>query len=365
LKILFIIDHLRSDGAQRALLLLTEGLRGRGHEPVVLSLNGSHDPELAARFRDKGVPVYLAGKRALLLGYGLTRVRWFMRSGRFDRVVTFLFVSDVLGSLLARTVGLKRWISSQRSENSDYALWRQGLARIALWRAKALVFNSRRVRDRFVRGNGWAGHKSWVIPNGVEPVPLTSEVERAETRLALGIEPDRPLIGSVGRLAEAKAYDILLQALALLPDRGTFLLLIGDGEEAERLKAQAEALGLSGRVLFAGHRSDARHLLAALDVYAQPSRFEGLPNALLEAMAAACPIVATPVGGIEELITDGVHGWLVPPEDPQALALALGAALENPAEAGRRGNAARGRAVEEFSVAAMVDRWERVLLDAD
>jgi glycosyltransferase involved in cell wall biosynthesis len=363
LKILYIIDHLRPDGTQRALLLLAEGLAARGHEQAVLSLNESHDPKLAARLRKMGVPVHLIGKRALLLLYGLAAAWRFMLRGRFDLAVTFLFVSDVLGPLLARTAGVPRLVSSQRSRNSDYGFWRRGLVRITLRQTDALVFNSRRVYEYFLERNSWAEGRCSIIQNGVRPSPTPRDEERARTRAALGIRPDQPLIGSVGRLTQAKGQDVLLQALTLMPDRDAALLLIGPGEEECRLRAQAATLGLTDRVLFTGHRRDVPGLLAALDVYVQPSRFEGMPNALLEAMAVGCPIVASAVDGIEELISDGLHGWLVPAEDAGMLALAVQAALENPAEARRRGDAARRRADDEFSVETMVNRWERVLLE--
>jgi glycosyltransferase involved in cell wall biosynthesis len=309
-----------------------------------------------------GVPVRLIGKRPLLLLYGLAAARCFMRRGRFDVAVTFLFVSDVLGPLLTRTAGVRRFISSQRNRNSDYGFWRRGLVRIALRRANALVFNSRRVYESFLARNSWAEGRCSVILNGARLAPPEADEERAKTRAALGIRPDQALIGCVGRLSQAKGQDVLLKALALMPGPDATLLLVGRGEEAGRLKALAAALGLTDRVLLAGHRRDVPWLLAALDVYVQPSRFEGMPNALLEAMAAGCPIVASAVDGIEELISDGLHGWLVPPEDPLALARAVQAALEHPGEAEKRADAARRRAADEFSVETMVNRWEELLL---
>ena len=114
---------------------------------------------------------------------------------------------------------------------------------------------------------------------------------------------------------------------------------------------------------FAGYRRDVSSLLSALDLYVHPSRFEGMPFAVLEAMAASCPIVASAVDGTRELIDDGVHGWLVPPDDPVALAYAIDAALGDIAEARRRGELARQRVAAQFNVDAMVDAWEQILID--
>jgi glycosyltransferase involved in cell wall biosynthesis len=139
------------------------------------------------------------------------------------------------------------------------------------------------------------------------------------------------------------------------------LLIAGSGEALADLQVQAERLNLSERVHFAGYRRDAPAILHALDVYVQPSRFEGMPNAVLEAMAASCPIVASGVDGHRELIQDGVSGWLVPPEDSRSLAKALAAALANPEDARRRGLAARQKVQAEYSLENMTAAWSAVL----
>jgi glycosyltransferase involved in cell wall biosynthesis len=171
------------------------------------------------------------------------------------------------------------------------------------------------------------------------------------------------IIGSVGRLTYQKGLDVLLDALAQLPFINVHLIVAGTGEERERLREQARRLGIDRRVHLVGYRKDIPQWLGALDVYVQPSRFEGAPNALLEAMAAGCPIVATEVDGNSELIADGIHGWLVQADHVGSLAGALGEALANRQEARRRGAAAYERARTEFSVERMVERWEQVLTD--
>ena len=139
-------------------------------------------------------------------------------------------------------------------------------------------------------------------------------------------------------------------------------MLAGKGEDEAKLRTQARALGIEGRVHFAGYRRDVPRLLGGLDLYTQPSRFEGMSLAILQAMAASCPIVATAVDGTRELIVDGMHGWLIPPEDAPALAGAIQAALNDPGEAKRRGAAAHQRVLDQFSVGAMITAWENMLL---
>jgi len=195
-----------------------------------------------------------------------------------------------------------------------------------------------------------------VIPNGVD-------VERfaaAEADASVRRENGTPVVGSVGCLAARKDYPTLLAALALLDGRGRSFraVIVGEGKERVALERQVEQLGLAERVRFLGERPDVERLLPGMDVFVLSSREEGIPNALLEAMAAARPAVATAVGGTPEVMQDGQTGWLVPPRDPAALARALETVLADPAEAARRGAAAQRYARERLSIQSMVERHQ-------
>jgi len=187
----------------------------------------------------------------------------------------------------------------------------------------------------------------------VTPAPVE------EARRALGADGS-PLVGSVGCLAARKDYGTLLEALCLLGGRGLAFraALVGDGPDRDALEARAAALGLAGRVRFLGERGDIERLLPGMDVFVLSSREEGIPNALLEAMAAGRACVATAVGGTPEVLRDGETGWLVPPGEPGALADALEQALTRPGEARRRSEAACRAAREELSIEVMVRRHE-------
>jgi glycosyltransferase involved in cell wall biosynthesis len=227
--------------------------------------------------------------------------------------------------------------------------------------ADAVVLNSSHLTDFVVQEEKAARERVTYIPNGIVVEPYLHPVSRTAFCKEFGIAPERRVIGSVGRLIPAKAFDVLLTALAGGAFDEVELVLFGEGELRQSLAEQARALGIEHRVRFAGYRRDMPCLYGALDVYVHPARREGMPNALLEAMAARCSIVASSVNGARELIRDGVHGWLVPPDDANALADALDEALTNRAEAARRGRAAQERAAGEFTEQAMVERWERVL----
>ncbi len=360
-KIVYFIDHLRPDGAQQALRQLVHGLAERGHIQAVVCMDDSWDEALVRSLRQAGAEVRVIGRVPLLAGYGLLATWIWLRQRRFDVAVTMLFIADVFGRALARAAGVPRIVSSIRARNVDYARWKRWAVHLTMRWADDVVINSEAVREFALAVEGAPRERTHYIPNGVCVRENGGAPNSAAVRSAFGLQAGRRLIGGVGRLTYQKGYDVLIEALASQRWSDVDLLLAGVGDAEQALRQQAARLGLEGRVHFAGHRRDVPELLGALDLFVHPARFEGMPNAVLEAMAAGCPIVASAVDGITELIVDGVHGWLVPPDDAGALADAIGEALADRAEARRRGDRARQRAAERFSVTATVDAWERVL----
>ena len=184
------------------------------------------------------------------------------------------------------------------------------------------------------------------IPNGVPDVALDPLPRPFE----------RPTLGSLGRLDRQKGYDVLLHALAALPD--TALVLVGDGPERRSLETLASSLGVDDRVLFAGWQAKPRRHLTTFDVFVLPSRFEGFPLAIVEAMLARLPVVATVVGSVSEAVREGETGVLVPPDDPSALSSALRGLLGDPSAGRRLGERGRSLALERFTAAAMARSFE-------
>jgi glycosyltransferase involved in cell wall biosynthesis len=178
-----------------------------------------------------------------------------------------------------------------------------------------LVANTRDIADYIVRG-GWPEARVHYLPNFA-----TAEAHAKLPRASLGTPDDAPLALALGRLHRNKGFDVLLSALALLPR--CHLWLAGDGEEHAALEAHAAALGVDKRVKFLGWRDDVAALLASCDMLVCPSRHEPLGNVVLEAWAAAVPVVAAASEGPRALIRDGETGLLVPVEDAAALAAAL------------------------------------------
>jgi glycosyltransferase involved in cell wall biosynthesis len=190
---------------------------------------------------------------------------------------------------------------------------------------------------------------------------LAADVAAAPAELPSDLPPGFLLF--VGRLRIRKGVEVLLAALDLLRQQdgaAPMLVIAGDGEHRVALEATAARLGLDGTsVRFLG-RADAarvRALLAAARALVVPSTYEGMPLVVLEAMAAGLPVVASRVSGIPEVVLDGETGWLVPPEDPQALAMALHELLADAGEGRRRGAAGRQRVDERFRPKSAAERW--------
>lgn len=362
MKVVYFIDNLRADGTQRVLTQLAEGLASRGHEQTVVCLNDSWDKALVASLRRIPTEVRIVGKAALASGYGFLSIWRWLRHERFDVAVTMLFFSDVIGRVLARWGGVPRVISSLRARNVHYSSLQRWLVRATIGLADAVVINSSYLRDFAAVEEGVQPDHIFVIPNGVCAEDYAKPICQGLLRAELGLPPDGQMVGSVGRLTWQKGFDVLLRAFSLLPHQDFNLLIFGVGREEAKLRALAAKLSLQKRVHFAGYRRDVPCLLGALDLYVHPARFEGMPNALLEAMAATRPIIASSADGNQELIEDGTHGWLVPPNDPVTLAKTIQEALSDPAEARRRAAAARQRVATHFSVEAMVMAWERLLM---
>ena len=215
-----------------------------------------------------------------------------------------------------------------------------------------LITVSRQQRATYER-IGVPPERMVTVPNGIRS--RGRGPGRAAARRALGLDPGQPVVLSVGRLNVMKGHRYLVAAVPEIARRvpDVAVVVIGAGHLEGALRAQADELGVGDRVHLPGHRPDARMLLDAADVFALPSRSEGMPLALLEAMDAGLPVVATRVIGSAEVVAEGETGLLVRPRDPAALAAAVAGLLADPATARRYGRAGRERYLSHFTSARM------------
>lgn len=229
--------------------------------------------------------------------------------------------------------------------------------RLLAGRASALIAVTEQVRrDVLARGIG-RPDTVVVVPLGLDLAPLVdAPARRGELRRELGIAADAPLVGIVARLVPVKAHEVFLEAAravaAARPD--ALFLVVGDGERRAELEALAAGLGLGARVRFLGWRADLDRLYADLDVVVLTSKNEGSPVALIEAMAAGRPVVSTRAGGVEDVVTDGETGAVVPIGDVPGIARAIIDLLDDPARAARLGAAAQRAVLARFGSARLV-----------
>jgi glycosyltransferase involved in cell wall biosynthesis len=352
-----VISDLKAGGAQRVAVLLANHWAAQRRKIVVVTQAGKeHDFfPLDSRVRrivaggigESADPV----RRALRNLQGITLLRHALVEAGAPVAVAFVGRTAVRAVLAAEGLNL-RLVAAERNDPSRQSLgapW-DLLRRLLYRRADLVLANSRAGLEalrRFV-----PSEKLAFAPNPLPPPPVGAPAAKAG-----------PCFLAVGRLHRQKAYDVLLGAFAMTAPRFPQwrLAALGDGELKAELAARALALGVADRVDWLGRQADPWPWLRAADVFVLPSRFEGTPNALLEAMSCGvAPIVSDATAGALEYVADGETGLVVPVDDDAALAAAMARLAGDPDLRARLGEAARRR-VAALSFAEAVAAWERLL----
>jgi glycosyltransferase involved in cell wall biosynthesis len=356
LRVLTVIDEPVPDGggAERLAALTTALLDRRRFVPHVCATRevDSVHPALV----ESGVPVLRLERTSRASLASWRPLVEFLRRDRIDILHAHKFGSNLWASVLGRLAGVPVIVAHEHTWSFAGDRKRQFLDRHVIGRFATVVLTvSEQDRERMISIEHLPADKVVHLPNGISPLV---ESPGADVRGELGIPPSAPLVVSVSVLRAQKALDVLVRAAeivhATLP--GARFLIVGDGPERDPLAALVRQLGLEEIVHLAGHRSDVGDVLAASDIVASSSAFEGSPLALMESIGAGKPVVATRVGGVPEIVRDGVEGLLVPPGDPAALAAALVDLLRDPARRERMGAAGRERQRSEFDIHVMVER---------
>jgi glycosyltransferase involved in cell wall biosynthesis len=343
-RVLYVINDLARAGAETQLVALACALPPARYEVRVVVLKARND--FAEALAAAAIPVV-----ALHRG-GPADVRVVLRLAREVRrfrphvLHSFLFPANLLAAVVGRAARVPRIVVSQRSSyDATLSLGWRRIARRGHRLAHRVVVNSRAALAEEIAAGAPPGLLVHV-PNAALPAAASPATEDAS-----GV-PAGPFVLSVGQLDAHKGHRVLLAAWpeVVRARPGTRLVLVGDGPCRSALEEQARALGVASSVDFAGFRAGARAFLSACRILVQPSFTEGMPNAVLEAMSAGRPVVASRVGGLPELVIDGVTGLLVPAGDAPALAAAMVALLDDPARADRLGAAGAARAGAGFSI---------------
>ena len=294
-----------------------------------------------------------------------------LRRNRTQIVHSYNAYANIFALPAARLAGTPLVVASIRDTGIYLTPIQNRVQKFLCRFADCILVNAEAVR-RWLEGQGYPAEKIAVIRNGVDLARFAGRPGNGAVRRSLGLPPRAPLVAVFARLDQNKGLEFFLEAAAIVAARSPsvrFLIvgdrlilkdgaIVGDVERRESLENRARRLGLEGRVVFTGFRLDVPELLAEVAVSVLPSLSEGLPNAVLESMAAGVPVVATRVGGVPEAVEDGASGILVPPGDGAALARAIGMLLEKPDLARRLGRAGRERAEGSFSLDRMVRRTQ-------
>jgi glycosyltransferase involved in cell wall biosynthesis len=355
-RVVLALESSGPGGAEQMLLRLGAALARRDHEPVIATLREGWLTERAAA---AGLPVWVVPQRAGLDPGWLVRFGARLRRERIDVVHAHEFAMAVYATAAARALG-RRAVATLHGHHWLAGHARRGAAlRIVHQLGVPLVAVSGELAGFVAAATRLSRERVAVIANGVRLPPPRGAHEIASIRHAvrseLGLGANAPLVLAIGNLYAVKDHASLLRAIACVP--GAVVAIAGRGDEEASLRALARAIDVADRVRLLGLRDDVERLLAACDLVAHPSRSEGLPLALLEAMAASRAIVATRVGGIPELVRDGENGLLTPAGDPAALADAIAALLRDPARRAALGAAGRTRVEREFSEDQMAFRY--------
>jgi len=354
---------METGGAQRVLLDQAAWFHQQGYRVTAAFL---YDKEgLQQRWQAK-LPVPLVNLQArrpgaggarnlLALAGGTARLWRLLRAERFDALETFTHHSNLIGLPLAWLAGVPRRIASHHGHILGFPTW---LERVHAWLINSsltsrLVAVSRQVRQVAIR-EGIRPEQIVVIPNGVN-LPCPDPLAGRRLCEEVGISENDRIVLAAGRMTYQKAHTFLIQAASevLREHPSTVFVLLGDGPLRAELEEEGRRLGIERQIRFLGIRQDVLDWMAAADIFVLPSRWEGLPMVLLEAMGMGAAVVATAVEGVEEVIQDRQNGWLVPPEDPDALARAILWLLNHETERSQLAAAGRELVQREYTVERM------------
>lgn len=294
---------------------------------------------------------------------GLMKLWRVLKHGNYDAIITFTHDSNLLGMPLAKLAGIRARVGTHLGEIRGMSGWRERLHTFLVNRGviQTLVASSARTRKNAI-DVGVNPNKIATIYNAIMPFEV-SHIDRDSVRQKLNINRDEIFLVAVGRLVFEKGHEYLVEAMTVVAKENPRAVagICGAGPLHDELQAQIERLNLQHKVRLLGQWDEIPELLAASDVFVLPSRWEGLPMALLEGMMAGLPVIATRVEGVDEVVRSGEHGLLVALESPVELAQAIIQLLRSPEDRQRMGRAARERVLSTYTTDRMCEAYLQVI----
>jgi glycosyltransferase involved in cell wall biosynthesis len=360
IRVVMLIDKLLNpSGAERFAIGLASELAARGFD-VTLCATRKVSPQVAADLGDAGVRLLVLGRRSTLDLRPLVGLIGRLRSERVEVLHGHMLGSSVWAALLGKVAGVPVVIAQEHGTLLDSRRHRFAYGGIVGRFATRYVSVSAAARDRLIHERGVPADKTVVIPAAY--IPRSDDSGGSGTlREELAIAPSAKVIGTIASIRPVKALDVLLDAHAILAARhpDAHLLIAGDGPSRAELEQHAIRAGTADRVHFVGFREQIGVVLRTIDIGVLSSDSEGTPLFVLECMAAGVPVVSTDVGGLPEIVESGISGLLVPSQDPQALAAAIGQLLDDPELAHTLAQAA-ARRIPSLTMSSIADRFEEL-----
>ena len=349
-------------GAERMLASVATASQAAGHDTLLIA-PAAGEGWLATQLHGTGVHVELF---QLDRPFSPAFAGWLtetLRRHQIDIAHSHEFTMAVYGAWAARRAGIPHLITMHASRSYAGRLQRRIAMRVAARISDAIVGVSHTLSAHLERDLWLKPGRVVTIPNGVRP---PSRDRPSTLRRELGLTPDDRLIVAVGNLYPVKGHSFLLTALSLLGSRfpNLHIAIAGRGELEPALRHRAQELRLDHRLHLLGLRADVGNILAGADVFVLPSLSEGVPLALLEAMLAGRPVIASAVGDVPQVLENGGAGILVPPADAVALATALAELLAHPDRMHALGVAACERATAAYTFDVMMDAYQRLYSQA-
>ena len=359
LRILHTEASLGWGGQEIRVLTEARGVARLGHDVRLAAPADSRIFREAPAFGVRAVALPIGRKRLA----GARALRAFLAAERFDVLNTHSSTDSWLAALACATLGGAPPIV--RTRHISAPVPRNAATRWLYGRATArIVTTGERLREQVIQETRVPPGRVVSIPTGID-LARFRPADRGAARAAVGLPADAAIVGIVATLRSWKGHRYLLQAFAAMAREGLLLAIVGGGPQREALEALARELGVAARVRFCGDQADVAPWMQSLDVFCLPSYAnEGVPQALMQAMACGLPVVTTPVGSIPEIVADGDTGVLVPPEDAKALRAAIERVLDDAGLRRRLGGRARDAAVQRFDERLMVERMVGVFRDA-
>ena len=362
--ILYIISGLRVGGAEKQLLQLVRGLDKAIFHPIVTTLSTDCSPELVADIQSNAELIRLNWQGKRDIGTILKLVK-LMRQRNVKIVHSFLWLDNFYGAIAAKLASVPINIISYRGpfpDNSSFiqSFYRAEATKFVYRLASICVANSFSRSNVVIRGKTLNEKKIKVIYNGVSIPELNDSHKNEEIRKNLGLRKQDTVVGIIARFDPVKDHHTFFLAAAevlkFMPS--TRFLVIGDGSLKIELQQFVKTLGIKSHVIFTGVIHNIATILPALDISVLCSKYEACPNVLLESMAYKKPVVATKVGGIPEIVVDGVTGILVPPGNPPLLTNAILKLASDDNLRQKMGEEGFKRVKCKFSLSVMVKTYE-------